>query len=205
MEVGFTARAAVLHIKQLQSRWVFGGYPPTCILGVLTLASVIAPTVTIGFWTLKGVDSSHMQDFFRALSGSFLVSTPGSFPHRCFRSSLSLLGCAIFVFNLSYIGTWRVYRLCDTAASVRPCAHLLFSGGSGDLSDYLDLDLRLYRAFSRRSDRSCPQCALPKPHPVWRKLPDRSAIDLSRRFSKLPFHCCAAGLLSVSLLFFSQR
>ena len=92
--------------------------PTYVCLGVLTLASVIAPMVTIGFWTLKGVDSSHMQDFFRALSGSFLVSTPAAFPHRCFRSSLSLLGCAIFILDLPHVGTWRVYRLCDTAVSV---------------------------------------------------------------------------------------
>ena len=68
------------------------GVPTYVYLGVLTLASVVAPTVTIGFWTLKGVDSSHMQDFFRALSGSFLVSTPAAFLTAAFAIPLAYLG-----------------------------------------------------------------------------------------------------------------
>ena len=66
--------------------------PTYMYLGALTLASIVAPTVTIGFWTLKGVDSSHMQDFFRALSGSFLVSTPAAFLSAAFAVPLAYLG-----------------------------------------------------------------------------------------------------------------
>ena len=66
--------------------------PTYMYLGALTLASIVAPTVTIGFWTLKGVDSYHMQDFFRALSGSFLVSTPAAFLTAALAVPLAYLG-----------------------------------------------------------------------------------------------------------------
>ena len=66
---------------------------PTYIyLGILTLASVVAPIVTIGFWTLQGVDDSYMQDFFQALSGSLLVSTPAAFLTVAFAVPLAYLG-----------------------------------------------------------------------------------------------------------------
>lgn len=66
--------------------------PTYLYLGVLTLASIVAPIVTIGFWTLKGVDSSHMQDFFRALSGSFLVSMPAAVLTAALAIPLAYLG-----------------------------------------------------------------------------------------------------------------
>ncbi len=76
---------------------------PTYIyLSILTLASVVAPTVTIGFWMLKGVDGSYTQDFFRALSGSFLVSTPAAFL------------TAIFALPLAYLGVRYSSLICRT-------------------------------------------------------------------------------------------
>ena len=66
--------------------------PTYLYLGILTLATVIAPMVTIGFWTLKEVDGSYMQDFIRALSGSFLVSTPAAFLTAALAIPLSYLG-----------------------------------------------------------------------------------------------------------------
>jgi iron(III) transport system permease protein len=66
--------------------------PTYVYLGLLTLASVVAPIVTIAFWTLKEADSSHMQDFFQALSGSFLVSTPAALLTAAFAVPLAYLG-----------------------------------------------------------------------------------------------------------------
>ena len=76
--------------------------PTYVYLGLLTLASVVAPIVTIIFWTLKEVDSSHMQDFFQALSGSFLVSTP-----------VALLTAA-FAVPLAYLGVRYSSSICRT-------------------------------------------------------------------------------------------
>ncbi len=66
--------------------------PTYVYLGILTLASVVAPIVTISFWTLQGVDDSYMQDFFQALSGSLLVSTPAAFLTAALAVPLAYLG-----------------------------------------------------------------------------------------------------------------
>jgi iron(III) transport system permease protein len=66
--------------------------PTYAYLGILTLASVIAPIVTISFWTLQEVNGSYTQDFFRALYGSFLVSTPAAFLTAGFAVPLAYLG-----------------------------------------------------------------------------------------------------------------
>ena len=77
--------------------------PTYVYLGILTLASVVTPMVTIGFWTLKGVDSSHIQDFVQALSGSLLVSTPAAF----------LTG--ILALPLAYLGVRYSSSICRTS------------------------------------------------------------------------------------------
>ncbi len=66
--------------------------PTYVYLCVLTLACVVAPIVTISFWTLKGVDGPYMQDFLQALSGSLLVSTPAAFITAVFAVPLAYLG-----------------------------------------------------------------------------------------------------------------
>ncbi len=66
--------------------------PAYFYIGVLGLASVVAPTVTVGFWMLKGFKVSHLQDFLGALSGSLLASIPAAFLTAGLAIPLAYLG-----------------------------------------------------------------------------------------------------------------
>ena len=138
--------------------------------------------------------------FIRALFWLFYGIDTRSFPHRCARGSPSLLGCAIFVCDLSDTGAWCVSRLCDTATGTRTCTHLLFSGSTGSLSDTLDLDLTPipYTSSQKRLDPSAAHSI--KPHPVWRKLPGSLGYRPLRAFFKATFPLLRSGVI-VSIAF----
>ncbi|MCZ6679643.1 MAG: iron ABC transporter permease [Candidatus Poribacteria bacterium] len=70
-------------------RWQIPAY---FYLATLVLASVVAPTVAICFWMVKGFDPSHLRDFLEALSGSLMASTPAAFLTAGLAIPLAYLG-----------------------------------------------------------------------------------------------------------------